>query len=90
MSDRERRLKHLQAVWPEVEKMAAGLQDGMAEAFEMMGVALRQFTKTAEQEDIHMAVLFELLPLEVQQKMLSDPRLETSPTILPILKQIRG
>ena len=69
--------------------MVAGLQDGMPEAFEMLGVTLGEFMDTPEQSDMYMAVVFELLPSEAQEKMLSDPRLRTSMTLLPILKSIR-
>ncbi len=58
--------------------MVAGLEDGMAEAFEMLGVTLAGFTTTPEQADMYMAVIFHLLPLDAQERMLADPRLETS------------
>ena len=61
-------------MWPEIEKMVAGLQDGMPEAFEMLGVTLSQQMRTVEQSDMYMAVMFELLPLDVQEKMLADLR----------------
>ena len=85
----KRRQQHLQKMWPEIEKMVAGLQDGMPEAFEMLGVTLSQQMRTVEQSDMYMAVMFELLPLDVQEKMLADPRVATSLTVLAILKELR-
>jgi hypothetical protein len=84
------RTASLQRNWVEIEKMLAGLNDGMLEAFEMLGVTLAQEMKRVEQADLYMAVIFELLPFDVQQKMLNDPRVEESATILPRLKQLRA
>ena len=45
--------------------------------------------RTVEQSDMYMAVMFELLPLDVQEKMLADPRVVTSLTVLAVLKELR-
>lgn len=76
----------LHRVRPEIDKMAAGLQDGMPEAFEMLGVTLAKQIKTTAQADMYMSVLFDLLPLEVQENMLSGPLVDTSDTVLRLLK----
>ncbi|KUO65373.1 MAG: hypothetical protein APF80_06310 [Alphaproteobacteria bacterium BRH_c36] len=89
MEDRTRD-NHLENIWPEIEKMVAGLNDGMPEAFEMLGVTLSKYMKTLEQTDMYMAVVFELLPFDTQQKMLADPRVETSTTVLASLKRLRS
>lgn len=85
------RRKHLQAVRPEIDRMVAGLQDEklMLEAFDLLGRVLAQHMDTPRQADMYMAVIFELLPLEVQEKLLADSRVGQSVTILPLLKKMR-
>ena len=75
--------------WDEIEKMAMGLQSGQLEAFEMYGAALADLIDNAAQTDMHMAVLFRLLPLAAQKKLLSDDRLQESETVLPFIASLR-
>jgi hypothetical protein len=75
--------------WDEIEKIAMGLQSGQPEAFEMFGRTLENLINNVAQTDMHMAVLFEVLPPEAQLKMLADRRLGQSATVLPILKALR-
>jgi hypothetical protein len=83
------RRKLVEANWDEIEKIAMGLQSGQLEAFEMFGIVLDGLIRNRAQADMHMAVVFEVLPPEAQQKMLADRRLAQSTTILPILKALR-
>lgn len=85
------RRKHLQKVRPEIDRMVAGLQDEkrMLEAFEELGRVLAEKMPTPWQADMYMAVVFDLLPLEVQEQLLLDPRVGQSATILPVLKKMR-
>jgi hypothetical protein len=89
MSDTALRRKHIGKHWDEIEKIAMGLQSGQLEAFEMFGMILERLIKNAPQTDMHMAVLFEVLPPEAQRKMLADPRVKESLTVLPMLKSMR-
>ena len=88
--DRRLRRKIVQKQWDEIEKMAIALQSGQLEAFEMMGMVLDGLVGNAAQTDMHMAVLFEVLPVEAQRKMLGDTRLEESLTVLPIINELRN
>ena len=74
--------------WDEIKKMAMGLQSGQLEAFEMYGAALADLIDNAAQADMHMAVLFEVLPSATQKKLLSDERLQESETVLPIIASL--
>ena len=89
-SDRALRRKLIEAKWEEIEKIAIALQSGQLEGFEAYGIMLEDLTKNVAQTDMCMAVLFEVLPPGPQRKMLSDPRLQRSQTVLPILKALRA
>ena len=80
----------LETHWDEIEKMAMGLRSGQLEAFDMYGVALADLIDNAAQADMHMAVLFEVLPPATQKKLLSDERLQESETILPSIASLRA
>jgi hypothetical protein len=74
--------------WDEIKKMAMGLQSGQLDAFEMYGAALADLIDNAAQADMHMAVLFEVLPPATKKKLLSDERLQESETVLPIIASL--
>jgi hypothetical protein len=89
VSERMARRRMIEEQWDEIEKIAIGLQSGQLEALEMYGKVLGELIGNQGQTDLYVAVLFELLPPEAQQKMLGDTRLGQSTTVLPILKQLR-
>ena len=90
MSDKRLRRKLIEANWDEIEKIAIGLQSGQLEAFEMYATVLDNLVENAAQTDMYMAVVFELLPPEAQRKMLADPRISQSHTVITILKSLRA
>ncbi|HEX2841417.1 hypothetical protein [Hyphomicrobium sp.] len=83
------RREMLATQWDEIEKMAMGMQSGMLEAFEIFGTTLEEVVGNRGYADIHLAVIFELLPPVAQRRMLDDPRLHESATILPLVKEFR-
>jgi hypothetical protein len=68
VSDRTVRRRILEKQWDEVEKIAIGLQSGQLEALEMYGKVLGDLIGNQGQTDLYVAVLFELLPPEAQQR----------------------
>ena len=89
VSQKTLRRKLIEANWDEIEKIAIGLQSGQLEAFEMYATVLDNLAENAAQTDMYMAVVFELLPPEAQRKMLADPRISQSQTVLTTLKSLR-
>ena len=87
--ERRERRTFIEGMRDEIAKMAKGLRRGEFDAFEMYGITLRGLSDNGEQVDMHMAVLFALLPKRARQKLLKDTRLEESETILPMLKKLR-
>ena len=90
MSDKRLRRKLIEANWDEIEKNAIALQSGQLEAFEMYATVFDDLVENAAQIDMYMAVVFELLPPEAQRKMLADPRISQSQTVITILKSLRA
>ena len=72
---------------PEVEKFIAGLEAGVFEAYQTLGMALGSIVDQPNQSDIFMAIIFGLMPESAQRIMLADPRIQESWTVLPLLQQ---
>jgi hypothetical protein len=82
------RLDSIELHMPEVEKFTAGLQGGMFEAYETLGMALASIVEQPNQTDIFMAIIFSLMPEVAQARIMADPRVAESQTVLPLLQTI--
>lgn len=74
---------------PEVEKFIAGLQGGVLEAYETLGMVFASLLDQPHQSDIFMAIIFGLMSEAAQFAMLADPRFNESKTVLPMLRRLR-
>jgi len=81
------RYESIELHMPEVEKFIAGLEAGVFEAYETLGMALGSIVDQPNQSDIFMAIIFGLMPESTQRTMLADPRIQESRTVLPLLQQ---
>ncbi len=77
-SSRAARQTDFHAVWPEIAKVSAGLHGGVFEAFEVLGRTLAEQTTTDRHADMCMAVVFELLPYDAQEKCSQIHELKTA------------
>jgi hypothetical protein len=82
------RMDSIEAHMAEVEKFTAGLQDGVFEAYETLGMALASIVDQPNQTDIFMAIIFSLMPEAAQARIMADPRVAESQTVLPLLQTI--
>jgi hypothetical protein len=82
------RLDSIELHMPEVEKFTAGLQGGVFEAYETLGVALAGIVEQPNQTDIFMAIIFSLMPETARVRIMADPRVAESQTVLPLLQTI--
>jgi len=73
---------------PEIETFIAGLEAGVFEAYETLGMALGSVVDQPNQTDIFMAIIFGLMPQSAQRTILADPRVPESRTVLPLLLQL--
>ena len=64
---------------PEVEKFIAGLEAGVFEAYETLGMTLGSIVDQPNQSDIFMPIIFGLMPESAQRTMLADPRVSGEP-----------
>ena len=82
------RYESIELHMPEVEKFIAGLEAGVFEAYQTLGMALGSIVDQPNQSDIFMAIIFGLMPESAQRTMLADPRIQESWTVLPLLQRL--
>jgi hypothetical protein len=82
------RLDSIEVRMPEVDKFVVGLQGGVFEAYETLGMALASVVDQPNQTDIFLAIIFSLMPEAAQARIMADPRVAESQTVLPLLQTI--